>query len=154
LSVAGAVRAAPGLFLLTPPIEAGWTVFVNSVQEIPCLRLKHTVSSLVSLREMGIASRSLWSLAMQCEARIHTRIEPAGVGRRGRRCRRPAESCVCGIGVCDQHRRVVTEWVNGKEQLNWLALREFDACGVEPRGPFISEDEQEPLEQTPFIPVE
>jgi hypothetical protein len=57
------------------------------------------------------------------------------------------------VAVCDQHRRSMTEWVDGAESLApWAPLR-FAFWQVEPRGPFVPE-EQEPLELVPFFPVE
>jgi hypothetical protein len=79
----------------------------------------------------------------QCEAMIRARDEWGfGYGDYERQCSREAdEPRVCGIGLCDQHRRKVTEWRDGCEVLAPSASRTFERWGVEPSAPFVGEHE-------------
>jgi hypothetical protein len=118
--------------------SSGWITCQHAVQGVYCLGL---------LRAATVD----W---MQCEARVRRGLaEPAEPGLFPRRYIRAAESFVCGIAVCDQHRRIVTAWIDGVEQLNDAAQRIFARWRVEPRGPFVPEDEQEPIPVAPFFPV-
>jgi hypothetical protein len=74
---------------------------------------------------------------MNCAARIYVvafdRYAPRG------QCSREADSTVCGVPVCWQHRNSVTEWYGGVEHLSARATREFEAWGVKPSGAFVPE---------------
>ena len=72
---------------------------------------------------------------MQCEARIRTSFELPDP--RGRRCGLAADGPVCGVWLCWQHRKVVTQWVDGVEQLAPRAEKEFEAWGVVPTERFV-----------------
>lgn len=60
-------------------------------------------------------------------------------------CSRSAGSDVCGIPLCGQHRDMVTQWVDGREELSRRAARLFDAWHVTPTSPFIGEHELLPV---------
>jgi hypothetical protein len=88
---------------------------------------------------------------MQCEARIRERTLSLEERLRGIwyfdlpvsdvRCSRSANGDACGIELCDQHRRRVTQWVDGQEQLSPRAPKVFASWGVEPCAPFVGEHE-------------
>jgi hypothetical protein len=47
-------------------------------------------------------------------------------------CSRTSDGDVCGVQLCDQHRRMVTHWAGGKEELNPRAAKVFASWGVVP----------------------
>jgi hypothetical protein len=82
-------------------------------------------------------------MEQQCQAHIRQRDEwGIGSGAYGRQCSRDAMTHVCGIYLCDQHRRMVTRWLDGREQLDPRADRMFAAWGAAASQPFVSEDDQ------------
>jgi len=61
-------------------------------------------------------------------------------------CSRSATGDVCGVNLCDQHRRMVTAWSDGCERLSGRAEHLFAECRVAPSAPFVGEHELYPLE--------
>jgi len=79
----------------------------------------------------------------QCEARIRDRDEWGfGFGDYGRQCSRGSDGHVCGVELCQQHRRMVTQWRDGQEMLADHAAHRFAQWGVESSAPFIPEYDQ------------
>lgn len=61
-------------------------------------------------------------------------------------CPFSATGDVCGVRLCDTHRRMVTSWEGGRERLRELrAERLFAAWGVERAQDFVGEHELYPL---------
>jgi len=56
-------------------------------------------------------------------------------------CSRTTGDDVCGIPLCGQHRDMVTQWVDGREELNARAARLFEEWRVTPTAPFVGEHE-------------
>jgi len=94
----------------------------------------------------------------QCEALIRERTLTLEQRLRGQwyfdlptsndRCSRSANGDVCGIHLCDQHRRMVTQWVEGQEELSPRAERLFERWEVAPSAPFVGEHELYPWPAT------
>lgn len=63
-------------------------------------------------------------------------------------CSRNAAGDVCGIPLCGQHRDMVTQWVDGREELSRRAARLFEAWHVTPSAPFVGEHELYPVQPT------
>jgi hypothetical protein len=94
----------------------------------------------------------------QCHARIKERTLTLEQRLRGTwyhdlptsedRCSRSADGDVCGIPLCDQHRRMVTQWIDGQEELSPRAARLFERWGVAPSTPFIGEHDLYPWPAT------
>ncbi|HJS93752.1 MAG TPA: hypothetical protein VJ741_05775 [Solirubrobacteraceae bacterium] len=83
---------------------------------------------------------------VQCQARIRERDDHGmGYGPIGRQCSRDSDEDVCGISLCDQHRRMVTCWIDGCEELSPDAEAIFQRWGVTPTAPFVGEHELYPV---------
>lgn len=59
-------------------------------------------------------------------------------------CSRSSNGDVCGIELCGQHRDMVTQWVDGREELSRRAARLFEAWHLTPSTPFVGEHEALP----------
>jgi hypothetical protein len=136
VSGVGAVGAAahPSSFVVST--VGPWTLFVNIVPLLllPWLNSAESLSPFTA----AVSPKCGGTLdGMRCAARVHLTLDPAGP--RGEQCSRTADSVVCGIPVCAQHRRLVTHWDGQTELLRRSATDEFAAWGVTPSAPFVAE---------------
>lgn len=136
-------------------------LFVNSFQdclEFPCVkalllrrfnghRLAESRWSSHLLAPRCAAVLPGYAEGVQCEARVRERNESGlGFGPIGRQCSREADEDVCGIGLCDQHRRMVTRWIDGREELRPDADHMFAKWGVTRTAPFVGEHDLYPID--------